>query len=337
VYKILRLSTAAAIVAVASAMAFSAVAQAQAVFGQIAPGAAPEAECPIGGFDLLQNAVNEGSLYEAPQEGVITSWSTNVANLPGQIETFKVFRRVEGKVHSVLAHDTKALTPGVVNTFKVHIPVKAGDQIGLNTGNASLKKLTACLFKTGRTGDEIFNFEADVPDGGLTTATPFEGNEVRVNVSATLLAPPSLLVDGRGSLGPVTGGASVVLRGFNFAEVSTVAIGGVPARFTVDSEQQITAVAPPGQTLNELAVSVTTAAGTATSAEVFSYQGCLVPKLTGKKLKPASARLKGAGCGLGKVKRLKHASTKTGRVRRQSPKAGTVLAPGSKVSVTLGR
>ena len=337
-YKVFRSSMVAAILAGASMLAFSASAQAQVTFGQIAPGGVPPAICATPGFDLLQNVVNEGSLYEAPDAGVITSWSTNAAIVPGQAETFKVFRRVEGMVYTVLAHDTNVLTPGVVNTFKVHIPVKAGDLIGLNSGNAGPATRSACLFETGRTGDELFNFEADVPDGGKTTATPFEENEFRVNVSATFLAPPSIRVDGRGSLGSVTGGGTVVLSGFNFAEITGVSIGGVPAKsFKADSEQQITAVVPPGKTLSEVAISVTTAAGTATTPEVFSYQGCAVPKLIGKKLKAAKARLKSSGCKLGRVKRLRHASTRTGKVRKQSPKPGALLAPASKVSVTLGR
>ena len=62
-----------------------------------------------------------------------------------------------------------------------------------------------------------------------------------------------------------------------------------------------------------------------------------MPKLIGKKLKAAKARLKSAGCKLGRVKRLRHASTRTGKVRKQSPKPGALLAPASKVSVTLGR
>ncbi len=81
---------------------------------------------------------------------------------------------------------------------------------------------------------------------------------------------------------------------------------------------------------------MTTAAGTAASGQTFSYQAapvvpvgkCIVPKLTGKKLKAAD-------CKLGRVKELNGMTSKTGKVKSQSAEPGKVLAPGSKVKVTL--
>jgi hypothetical protein len=159
-----------------------------------------------------------------------------------------------------------------------------------------------------------------------------------LNVSATFLAPPALQVDGRVALGSIAGGGAVVLKGLHLAEVSGVSFGGVPAKsFTVNSEQQITAVAPAGKTLSEISAKVTTAAGSTETAAVFSYSGCAVPKLAGKKLKAAKTLIKGAGCKLGKVKKVRGPRKKAGKVLKQSPKPGTVLAPESKVSVKLGR
>ncbi len=62
---------------------------------------------------------------------------------------------------------------------------------------------------------------------------------------------------------------------------------------------------------------------------------CVVPNLSGKKLKAAKKKLSKAGCKLGKVTKKNGATPKTGKVRKQSPKAGKALAPGSKVTVTL--
>ena len=64
-------------------------------------------------------------------------------------------------------------------------------------------------------------------------------------------------------------------------------------------------------------------------------QQCVVPKLAGKKLKAAKKKLKLADCKLGKVTKKKGATAKTGKVEKQSPKPGKVLASGSKVKVTL--
>jgi hypothetical protein len=63
---------------------------------------------------------------------------------------------------------------------------------------------------------------------------------------------------------------------------------------------------------------------------------CVVPKLKGKKLKAAKKMLRAADCRVGKVKKLQGASAKTGKVVKQKPKPGKVLAPGSRVSVKLG-
>jgi hypothetical protein len=63
---------------------------------------------------------------------------------------------------------------------------------------------------------------------------------------------------------------------------------------------------------------------------------CVVPKLSGKKLKAVKKKLVAADCKLGKVKKLNGATAKTGKVKKQSPKPGKVLALGSKVSVKLG-
>jgi hypothetical protein len=60
---------------------------------------------------------------------------------------------------------------------------------------------------------------------------------------------------------------------------------------------------------------------------------CVVPKLKGKTLKAAKKALKAADCRLGTVRPK---GQKTGKVKKQSPKAGTVLPAGSKVKVTLG-
>jgi beta-lactam-binding protein with PASTA domain len=62
---------------------------------------------------------------------------------------------------------------------------------------------------------------------------------------------------------------------------------------------------------------------------------CVVPKLRGKELKAARKRIKAADCKLGKVTR-KGTVGRGAKVVKQTPKAGTVRAAGSKVDVVLG-
>ena len=125
--------------------------------------------------------------------------------------------------------------------------------------------------------------------------------------------------------------------GSNFAQVKGVAFGSTPAAgFSVGSEGQITATAPASKTIAAVPITVTTAAGTASAAQTFAYEGCTVPKLRGKKLKATKKKLKKADCKTGKVKKRKGATAATGEVVKQSAKPGTILAPGAKVKVTLG-
>jgi hypothetical protein len=64
---------------------------------------------------------------------------------------------------------------------------------------------------------------------------------------------------------------------------------------------------------------------------------CVVPKVVGKTLKKARAKLKKAHCRVGKI--TKKASTKKqqGRVLKQKPKRGKVLKPNAKVNLTVGK
>jgi PASTA domain-containing protein len=64
--------------------------------------------------------------------------------------------------------------------------------------------------------------------------------------------------------------------------------------------------------------------------------GCVVPNLDGKKLKAARRGLTRADCKLGKVIKKKGAAVNGTMVVSQSPKAGKVLAGGSKIGVRLG-
>ena len=74
-----------------------------------------------------------------------------------------------------------------------------------------------------------------------------------------------------------------------------------------------------------------------TAADRFTFANpvkCVVPKLKGKTLKKARKALKKAHCKLGKITGPKG---KKARIKKQKPKAGTVLAAGSKVKVTTKR
>jgi PASTA domain/IPT/TIG domain len=324
----------AAIVAVLATCTGSA--QGQVTIGEVAP-PNPDAYCINGPLESIPGPASR-SIYTAATNGVITSWSTNTTAGDGQMLTFKVYRRVDSNHYMVVGHDgPRNLAPSSLNTFKTAIPVQAGDVIGNNDLEQVLTAPSACLFDSGNAADFTECSETgDFPDGSIFETNPECDTEFRVNTSATLLPPPSIISLGSAG-GPYTGGTSVVIAGANFAEVKGVSFGSVPASsFAVDSEGQITAVAPPSATLAKVNILVTTIAGTATSAAQFSYEGCTVPKLKGKKLKGSKKRVRKAGCKVGKVKKRGDATAKTGEVVKQRPKPGKLVPSGTKVKITLG-
>lgn len=134
----------------------------------------------------------------------------------------------------------------------------------------------------------------------------------------------------------MAGGTTVKIAGTDFATASAVKFGETPAAgYAVDSDGQITATAPKSARVGAVDVTVTTIAGTSPvgRADRFYYEGCRVPKLRGKRLKAAKKALYRRHCKLGKVKRSKL----RGRVFKQRPKPGRVLASGAKVTVFVGR
>lgn len=307
-------------------------ASAQITLGQLAP---PEADaCTfVDPYDEIQLSVSSGPGYAVPAPGgVLTSWSARATATPGQSMGLKVFRPLAGQFLVVAVDGPRLLTPGGVNTFPISIPVQAGDIIGL-TLPVNTPSSVYCGFETTSSGDVMAYEKGNVPVGGTVNFDEPHA-ETRISISATLLPPPVVT-----AISPASGsikGAPVTIAGANFAEVRSVSFGGVPAQsFSVGSEGQITAVSPVSAALGAVPVSVTTAAGTATAPQAFEYEGCKVPKLKNKTLKAAKRQIRNMDCRVGKVKRLGDATAKTGRVSKQRPKAGQLLAPGAKVTVTL--
>ncbi|HEY5977820.1 MAG TPA: PASTA domain-containing protein [Solirubrobacterales bacterium] len=285
-------------------------------------------------YEEVQVSVGDGSGYSMPVSGTLTSWSTNAGPGPGQSMGIKVYRPLDELRFQVVAEDgPRALTSGGRNSFPVEIPVQAGDILGIfvpANGNAE------CRFGQTGLGTDFYRYNpGSSPSGAVVEFSPgLFGTEERLNAEASLLPPPAV-----SSLSPSSGpikGATVAIGGANFAVVKGVAFGGIPAKsFSVDSEGQITAVAPDSSTLSRVSVAVTTAAGTATSSQTFAYEGCKVPKLKGRKLRAAKNGIRKSRCKLGSVKKRGDATAKTGKVAKQSPKPGKVLLPGTKVKVTL--
>ena len=137
-----------------------------------------------------------------------------------------------------------------------------------------------------------------------------------------------------------TGGTVVTIAGQNLKNASSVAFGSIPAAsFTVDSDTQITATVPGVLRPGKVDVAVTTIAGenADTRYDDYVYRACVVPAIKGKTLKRAKSALRRGGCKLGHVKRVNAPAKKVGKVLKQKPPAGKVLAPGARVRINLGK
>ncbi|HET8535954.1 MAG TPA: PASTA domain-containing protein [Solirubrobacteraceae bacterium] len=122
------------------------------------------------------------------------------------------------------------------------------------------------------------------------------------------------------TFGTLTGGASTV---------AAVVVRGV----TTGAQSLTTTATASGSDPNTANNAVTTAV----TVEKRVTARCNVPSLKGLSKAISKRLLAAAGCKLGKVTKKKSAKGKKGTVIKQSPKAGSKLAPGSKVAVTLKR
>lgn len=303
--------------------------------GQV-PFSTPLAACNSGPADVLETSVSSGSSYIVPPGyPTLTSWSTFAAAGAQQQMTLKVFRKIaEPSTYRVIAHDgPRTLTPGVLNTFAVSIPVQAGDAIGLNDANAQTIN-NACVIETLNPADVfIAKGKVDVPDGNsVAMEPPVPGFLLNIKATVDRLPTVTSLLPAQGT---IAGGTSITISGQDLTSAKSVMFGASPtASFTVNSDSSITAVTPATGLPGPVAVSVTNAIGQnpAMSAATFTYTACVVPKLKGKKIARVRKQLRKRKCKLGKVR-----GEKGGRVVKQRPKAGSKLPVGSRVGVKLSK
>lgn len=322
-----------AVTCVASALALMA-ASAQAA--QIRIGSVlPEKFTPTA-FERVQTFFNtalpeSGASIASPVDGAIVRWQIQGAS--GGPFYLRVLHP-NGKGAYEAAGTSLPATPlnESLQTFSTNLKVKAGDLIGIDPTNAT---------------DKIGVAEMSGASFATIFPTPFDGSVV----------PPSQTVDGKEielaaevvpvpeiasiapSFGPVTGGTVMTITGKYFSNASAVKFGSIPAAsFTVDSDTQITATVPGVLRPGKVDISITTVAGdnANTRFDDYVYRACVVPAVKGKTLKRAKTLLRRNGCKLGHVKKVEASAKKEGKVLKQTPRAGKVLAPGARVRVNLG-
>jgi len=273
-----------------------------------------------------------GATLTSPVNGAIVEW--RVQGAVGGPFYLRVLHP-NGKGAYEAAGTSSGVTPGGpgLESFSTNLRIKAGDSIGIDPTNGTDK--IGVTEVSGASYQTIF--PRPLEGSIVPPAETFSGKEVELSAliqpepEVTLVSPP---------FGPVTGGTVVTITGKNFSKASEVKFGSIPAAaFTVDSDTEITATAPAMLRPGKADVAVTTFAGTNpnTQYDDYVYTACVVPKVKNRTLKVAKSMLRRAGCKLGHVKKVNAPKPKkVGKVLKQAPNPGKVLAPGARVRIQLG-
>lgn len=220
-----------------------------------------------------------------------------------------------------------------LQTFSTNLKIKAGDLVGIDPTSATDK--IGVAETSGASYASIFPtpFDGSV----VAPSESFDGKEIEL--SAEVLPVPEIASIAP-NFGSVTGGTVLTITGKNFANASAVKFGSTPAAsFTVDSDTEITVTTPRVLRPGKVDVTITTVAGdnTNTRFDDYVYRACVVPAIKGKTLKKAKTLLRRRGCKLGHVKKVEAPAKKEGKVLKQTPRPGKVLAPGARVRINLGK
>jgi hypothetical protein len=301
--------------------------------------------CTFANYELGGTGAN----LTSPVTGAIVSFNVLGGSTPG---TYRIRTVTPGETSVSWffkkAGATVAAVPNAgVQTYPTSLPINAGETIALTASE------TASISDLEGVGRSTW-WEDEVPESGHILGI----SEVELfGFNAEIQPAPTISSLGTTS-GPTGGGTSVTINGTDLENVTGVTFGSSPAAsYIVNSESQITAVAPANASAASVSVTVTTIAGKATASQQFGYvapppppvvvtpaptkakpkplEQCVVPNLKGKKLPAAKAALTRADCKAGKVTKLKGATPKTGKVAAQSRKPGAKSTAGTKVNLTL--
>jgi IPT/TIG domain len=255
--------------------------------------------CGVAGGCTFSQA---GPGFVSPISGVIVRW--RIVDSTGPFTLRVINDNIGGTVGPTENVASKAL-----QEFPAAIPIKAGEEVGLDIPTAG-----SSLAFSSMNGASI-GYWSPVLAPGETRAPKSTAPGFGMLFNADVQPPPGISALTPSS-GPIKVANTVVIAGHDLTGASSVSFGSRPAtRFTVDSDAQITAVAPVGTRLASVQVTVATVAGTALSAKNFRYEACRVPKLKGRSLKAAKKQIRARDCRVGKATKRKGATAKGGKVR----------------------
>jgi hypothetical protein len=143
-------------------------------------GFTPNQACAVDTF--LQTGVASGRSYTVPKAGVITSWSFQeaVSTVPGL--KLKVASSAGSGMYTTVAEAAAGNQTALkVNTFKAHIPVEAGDLIGLYESAEG-----ECAADTNNSLDTLVYAPGDQAPGTTTSYFSAPGFKLPISVKVAL-------------------------------------------------------------------------------------------------------------------------------------------------------
>jgi hypothetical protein len=283
---------------------------------------------------LFNTALPEpGATLASPVNGAIIRWS--VQGAVGGPFYLRVLHPDGKGAYEASGKSAPATPAGTgLQVFETNLKIQAGDLVAVDP-TADTDEIGV---KTESGASYASIFPTPFPGTIAPPSKSFSGEEIEL--SAEVQPAPEITTISPAS-GPVTGATLVTITGTNLGGATSVKFGTAPAAsFTVDSDTEITATAPSSVKPGKVDVSATTLAGTNvnTRFDDFVYEACVVSVLKNKTLKKAKTLLRRNGCKLGHVKKVEVPKPKkVGKVLKQAPKPGKVLAPGARVRINLGK
>lgn len=287
-------------------------------------------------FERVQTLFNTGlpqagAALVSPVDGAVVRWRVQGAS-GGPFYLRVLHPNGKGAYEAAGTSLPATPTDEGLQTFSTNLKIEAGDLVGIDPTSAEDK--IGIAETSGASFASIFPtpFDGSV----VAPSETFSGKEIEL--SAEILPVPEI-ASITPSFGSVTGGTVLTITGKNFANASAVEFGATPAAsFTVDSDTEITVTTPRVLRPGKVDLAVTTIAGenANTRFDDYVYRACVVPAVKGKTLGKAKTLLRRNGCKLGHVKKVEAPAKKQGKILKQTPRAGKVLAPGSRVRVNLG-
>ncbi len=178
------------------------------------------------------------------------------------------------------------------------------------------------------TVETSYRYESDVPAGIVISQTPLAGSQLKVGSgkSRTLTLTVSLGTEEKtvpDVLGQDVRSASALLRDHGFTVAEIQASGG--------KEGEVIGISPSVGTALPIGSTVTLTVSQGTPAQTVT-----VPNLAGLSRSSALLELFRSGLTVGEVIE-EFSDAPTGTVIRQSPTAGSLVAPNTKIKITVSR